>query len=35
MLLMVSPQQKIARVHFGSDIVHGLYEQPVLEVLKE
>ena len=30
MLLMVSLQQKIARVHFGSGIVHGLYERPSL-----
>ena len=26
---MVSPQQKIARVHFGSGIVYGLYERPI------
>ena len=28
-LLMVSPQQKMARVHFGSGIVYGLYERPI------
>ena len=26
---MVSPQQKMARLHFGRGIVHGLYERPI------
>ena len=28
---MVSPKQKMARVHFGSGIVHGLYEGTIYE----
>ena len=28
---MVSPQQKMARVHFGSGIVYGLYERPIIQ----